>query len=144
MARRSSKKPDKQAPSAARAVEQTAWLERVASAVGLLIALAVIVLLARDLARSTGSPPAVRVETGSVSTGAGGFAVEILARNESGAVAAGVEIEGVLRQGTQVVETARVTLDYIPGHSVRRGGLFFTHDPRALNLSVRPLGYAVP
>jgi uncharacterized protein (TIGR02588 family) len=34
--------------------------------------------------------------------------------------------------------------DYVPGHSVRQGGLFFTRDPRSGHLSVRARGYSAP
>ena len=38
----------------------------------------------------------------------------------------------------------RARIDYVPGHSVRQGGLFFTRDPRTGHLSLRARGYSAP
>ena len=35
-------------------------------------------------------------------------------------------------------------LDYLPPHSKRRGGLFFTRDPRQFELQARAFGYEEP
>ena len=35
-------------------------------------------------------------------------------------------------------------LDYLPGESVRPAGLFFTRDPRAHRLEIRPAGFVAP
>jgi uncharacterized protein (TIGR02588 family) len=144
VARSSRKKPQKQAPGAGQPMLRTPWLEWVASALGLVIVLAIVILLARELIQASGAPPVLRVDARAVSAHAGGFTVEILAKNESGATAAQVEIEGVLKRGAESVETARATLDFVPGHSVRGAGLFFTRDPRQFELQVRALGYARP
>ena len=60
------------------------------------------------------------------------------------ATAAAVQIEGELLDGERVIATSQVTLDYVPGNSERRGGLFFREDPEAHGLKVRALGYAEP
>ncbi len=39
-------------------------------------------------------------------------------------------------------QTSEVTLDYVPATSHRRGGLFFTEDPRRYPLSIREEGYS--
>jgi uncharacterized protein (TIGR02588 family) len=119
-------------------------LEWIAFAVGLLAAIAIVGLLVWDVIEQDGSPPAVHVEAGPVRPYPGGFAVEIAVSNKAGAAAARVEIEGVLRQSGQAVETSRTIIDYVPGHSARRAGLFFTHDPRRFDLQLRALGYAQP
>ena len=123
---------------------ETPWLEWAASGLGLAIVVAVVALLGWNAIQDDGAPPAVHVESGRVSQRPGGFTLEIVAHNRSRATAAAVEIEGVLVQGGQPVETARITLDYVPGQSTRRGGLFFRQDPRALELQLRALGYAEP
>jgi uncharacterized protein (TIGR02588 family) len=69
---------------------------------------------------------------------------EIRARNRSGHTAAGVVVEGELKRDGQTVETSETTFDYIPGRSERRGGLYFENDPRQMELTVRPKGYANP
>jgi len=108
------------------------------------MAAAVISMLIWDIARDDGRPPVIAAEAGRVTASAVGFTVEIKVRNRSPATAARVEIEGTLRRDAMPVETSRVVMDYIPGHSTRRGGLFFTSDPRRSQLTLRPLGYAQP
>lgn len=120
------------------------WLEWIASASGLLIAVALVSFLVWDILGEKGEPPTITVETGKVTPYGGGFTVEIRLRNSSAATAAHVAAEGVLKRGDQIVELARATIDYLPGKSERRGGLFFTHDPREFSMQVRPLGYAQP
>ena len=66
------------------------------------------------------------------------------AQNAGGAAAAQVRIEGTLSAGGQAPETSSVILDYIPGHSAREGGLFFTQDPQSGNLTLRALGFTKP
>ena len=67
-----------------------------------------------------------------------GWVVEFEARNLSPVTAAQVTIEGRLADG----ETATATIDYVPGRSARRGGLFFSREPRGAEL--RALGYQDP
>ena len=122
----------------------TPMLEWIASAFGLLLAVGVVSLVVWDIFSQDGSPPAVLVERGDVTAYEGGFTLEIRARNASAETAAQVEIEGVLKQGNQTLETARSTIDFVPGKSERRAGLFFTRDPREFELQLRALGYAEP
>ena len=48
----------------------------------------------------------------------------------------------MLATGDGSRETARLTLDYLPGHSEEEGGL--GADPRGRPLRLRALGYARP
>jgi uncharacterized protein (TIGR02588 family) len=64
--------------------------------------------------------------------------------NLSPSTAAVVEVEGVLSRDGREVATSSMTLDYVPGHSERQGGLFFAQDPGAYDLELRALGYAEP
>jgi uncharacterized protein (TIGR02588 family) len=120
------------------------WLEWTASTVGLLIALALMSLLAWNAFHHDGRPPAVLIEVGRILQQPNGYTVEIQARNAGSSTAANVQVEGTLTRDGQHVETARARLDFVPAHSVRRGGLFFTNDPKRHDLQVRALGYAEP
>ncbi len=70
--------------------------------------------------------------------------VRFTARNEGSQTAATLTVEGRLSNADSTIETATVTLDYVPAHSSRGGGLFFQHDPRPLRLEVVPRGYELP
>jgi uncharacterized protein (TIGR02588 family) len=65
-------------------------------------------------------------------------------QNHAEATAAAVQIEGTLASATSRAETSRATIDYVPGRSTRRAGLFFSADPSSGQLSVRATGYEEP
>ncbi|MCZ0962365.1 TIGR02588 family protein [Paracoccus benzoatiresistens] len=124
---------------------RTPILEWIAAAIGLLLTLAMLGFISWQAWRSTGEElPAIKVQVQRIVPAADGWVVEIAALNLSAATGAAVQIEGELKQGERVVATSQVTLDYVPGNSEQRGGLFFREDPRAHVLEVRALGYAKP
>src|SRR5688572_8606945 len=89
-------------------------------------------------------PPDVKLSVDSVVEIRNGFLVRITAVNEGGMTAEGVIVEAELRSGTEPVERSRTTIDYLPPRSEKKAGLFFTRDPRQLDLQVRSLGYEEP
>lgn len=119
------------------------WLEWFASGLGLLLALCVFGFIGWQAVHDPTSPPAITVAAAEVTQVTSGYRVMFEARNVGGAAAAQVRIEGTVSGGSGS-ETSSVILDYIPGHSARKGGLLFTHDPRSGNLSLRAAGFAKP
>jgi uncharacterized protein (TIGR02588 family) len=120
-------------------------LEWIAAGIGLVLTLAILVVIGSEaMSGETQGPATIEVRAEPAEPMSSGFVVEIVAANRSGATAATVEIEGVLKSGETEIETSGVTLDYVPGHAERRGGLFFTNDPRKHQLEVRALGYQRP
>ena len=90
------------------------------------------------------SPPDVAVHVEAITPVQNGFLVEFRAVNDGGSTAAGLTVEGELQDGTQIVETSHTTVEYVPSHSERQGGLFFLEDPRQYDLQLRAKGYEVP
>jgi uncharacterized protein (TIGR02588 family) len=123
----------------------TPLLEWIASAVGLLLTLGILGSIGWEaLTGGSGEPPAVDVAVERIVPTGHGYVVEVRARNRSSATAAAVQIEGTLKQGGREVATSTAIIDYVPGESDRRAGLFFMEDPRGHQLGVRALGYAEP
>lgn len=122
----------------------TPWLAWSASGVGLLLAVGGIGYILWDGISRGGQPPSVQVEAERIVERQPGYIVEIRATNQSGSTAATVVIEGELKRDGQTIETSEATFDFIPGGSERRGGLYFTQDPRQLELEFRPKGYTRP
>jgi uncharacterized protein (TIGR02588 family) len=123
----------------------TPLLEWVASGIGLLLTLSVLAVIGREaLSHEAEQLPAIEVGIRRIAPAGSGFVVEIEAANRSGGTAAAVEIEGALKSGGTPVETSSALLDYVPAHSRRTGGLFFTRDPRLHQIEVRALGYQTP
>ena len=120
-------------------------LEWISAAIGLALTLGIVVLIGKEwLNCETEQPPAIELLAGSVTPMRSGFVVEVTAVNRSGGSAAEVEVEGALMSGASPVETSHMTFDYVPGRAERKGGLFFTQDPRRHRLQVRALGYQEP
>jgi uncharacterized protein (TIGR02588 family) len=97
-----------------------------------------------EAAAGDSSPPDVTVRVDSVRPTRNGFLVEFRAVNEGGSTAEGLTVEGELRDGTGGVETSDTTIEHVPAHSERKGGLLFTSDPRQYELRLRAKGYEQP
>lgn len=126
------------------ALESTSPLEwAIAGLSGLLLAATLAYMVVFAISEPE-TPPAVTLSVETVTTTPGGYLVVFRVDNAGGAAAAGVQVSGELRQGETVVETSEATIDYLPQQSERQGGLFFTRDPEALELTLRAEGYSEP
>lgn len=120
----------------------SAW-EWFAGAVATAIVGAMIVSLLVT-GRSEQTPPRFAIDVQSIDTSGADFVVRFSIRNDGRQTAAEVMVEGQLQGGGDPPETSVVTFDYVPGNSVRRGGVLFRRDPRAAKLTLRALGYRQP
>jgi uncharacterized protein (TIGR02588 family) len=125
-------------------VPQVPWLEWVASGTGLVLVLGVFGVIGWQAFDGATMPPVITVEVDNVASVEGGYRVLFRARNRTGEAAAQVEIEGKVTAAGEDEETSKAILDYVPGHSARQGGLFFTRDPHSGSLAVRAIGFATP
>ena len=125
--------------------DATPALEWISAAIGFALTLGMLIFIgwqAFDPAR--GDPPALRVRAERIAPNGEGWLVEVVVENLSPGTAAGVQIEGELKDGERTIAVSQATLDYVPGHSARRAGLVFGQDPHVYGLTVRALGYAKP
>ena len=118
--------------------------EWIVGGIGLLLTGAAIAVLATEALRRDNTPPAVSVSVLEVTPQPEDWLVEVLVSNDGEETAAALGIEGRLADGNGTVETSEATIDYLPPHSRRRAGLFFTRDPAGLTLEVRAVGYEEP
>jgi uncharacterized protein (TIGR02588 family) len=114
------------------------------ASVGLVLVAGSIGFLLYEAAAGDASPPDVTVRVDSISPTRSGFLVTFRAINEGGSTAEGLTVEGELKKGDGSVETSNTTIEYVPSHSEREGGLFFTSDPRQSELRLRAKGYEKP
>ncbi|MDP1875886.1 hypothetical protein [Phenylobacterium sp.] len=126
------------------ALESTSPLEWLIAALGGLLVAAALVYMVVFAIMEPERPPAVTLSVNAISTTPGGYLVSFTAANAGGATAAGLQVSGELLQGEAVVETSTSTIDYLPQHSERRGGLFFSANPADHELSLRAHGYSEP
>lgn len=119
------------------------WMWAVAL-VGLALVAGSIAFMLYEATAGDSSPPDVSVRVDSILTTRSGYLVKFRAVNEGGSTAEGLTVEGELRDAGGSVETSETTIEYVPSHSEREGGLFFTRDPRAHELRIRAKGYEKP
>ena len=111
---------------------------------GLVLVLGSIGFALYEAAIGDSSPPNVTVEVEEIVRLENRFLVEFRVVNQGGTTAAGLTVEGELRNGTEIVETSDTTIEYVPSRSERSGGLFFTRDPGQYELELRAKGYEMP
>ena len=128
----------------ASATEGTPLLEwRVGGAGALLFCAVLGVLLMAGLSGAD-APPSIEMRVERVTQVQGGYVLEFTAENSGDHTAAAVEIIAELRGADGSRETARAHFEHLPPHSIRRGGVFLSNDPRAGSLVLRAQGYADP
>src|SRR5687768_627595 len=96
-------------------------LEAASAAVGAVLAIVTLGVIAWDGWREEDRPALVELAAQSVHEHPAGFVVEIVAFNSGDATAAALLVEGTLNRGDEVVETSEATFDYLPRRSERRG-----------------------
>jgi len=148
MARSTASRPPAKKPAATPSPPPSPWpaapaLEWAASGLGLVLTLGAIGFILWEAFQPSASP-AITLRALEYERSAGGWIVEVEARNASLTTAAAVEVEGILSAGGEEVETSSMVFDYVPGEGRRRGGLVFENDPRANELTLRTRGYVRP
>lgn len=126
------------------AADGTSRLEWLAAALGaLIVGGALAYMIYYGLSHPQG-PPALAVRETAVTPSGSGHLVQFSVENRGHSTAAGVLVGGELRSGGAAVEESEATLDYVPEHSARAGGLIFTRDPSGYELQLRVKGYRKP
>jgi uncharacterized protein (TIGR02588 family) len=111
---------------------------------GLVLVLAALGFVAYQAVAGDDSPPYVTVHAEAILPLDHGYLVQLRAVNQGGSTAAQVVVEGRLTGESGRLEMGEAVIDYVPSHSHRKGGLFFSQDPRKHPLQLRARGYAEP
>ena len=119
-------------------------LEWICAAIGFALVAATIVFVAWKGLAGNGSPPQLSFQVKTIVEVPNGYLVEVRALNTGEETAADVKVEGELRGPGGHVETSETSFKYLPPRSARSGGLYFTHDPRKLEMTIRAKGYEAP
>lgn len=117
--------------------------EWIVAGIGLALLVASVAYLLYD-GNGRSQPPAPVLRMLAVEPLQGRFVVRVQALNESRTTAASLRVEGTLRRGAELVERSELEFDYLPGRSTREGGMFFTADPRGLQLELAARSYRAP
>jgi uncharacterized protein (TIGR02588 family) len=124
--------------------QATPLLEWIVGALGAVLVGGAIAFLVYHALTRDRTPPDVRVVAQRVLDLQNGYLVQFRAFNQGGSAAAQLTIEGELAGPDGSTEVSEAVLDYLPPRSDREGGLVFSRDPRAGQLSLRAKGYARP
>ena len=119
-------------------------LEWVIGGIGFLIVAGVLGFLLFSAVTEDRPLPDVKLSVNAVQQIRNGYVVQITATNEGGLTAEGVIVEAELRKGTELVESSQIEIEFLPAHSRKRAGLFFSRDPKQFDLKLRPHGYEEP
>lgn len=119
-------------------------LEWIVGGVGLVIITSVLGFLLHAALNDNNPRPDIRLSVNEVLQSSSGYLVRITASNEGGSTAAGVIVEGELRRGADIIERSETLIEFLPSHSKKRAGLFFSKDPSQFELKLRPHGYEEP
>jgi uncharacterized protein (TIGR02588 family) len=65
-------------------------------------------------------------------------------RNGGSQTLSNLHLSAHLLEDGREIESARMVIDYLPGHSSREGGFYFRRDPRSFTVEIRPEGYQRP
>ncbi|QJW84981.1 hypothetical protein HK414_19740 [Ramlibacter terrae] len=114
------------------------------AAPGLVLVLACLGYLVVQALAGTPTPPDPVVEVVSVRQQGARYRVAIRVHNRGKATAEALKIVGELKQGATAVERSETEFQFLPGESSREGGLFFSRDPRPLQLDLRPESFQAP
>lgn len=114
-------------------------------AVAALGAVLLVAMLWVLVARGGGDrPPDVVLRAADVHRVTAGWLVDVEVENRGDRTASALLLEGRVLRGGAPVARAEAELDHLPGHSVRRVGLYLDVDPASGTLEVRPVGFAAP
>lgn len=122
----------------------TTPVEWVVAGLSALLVAGIIAFLVYDATQNPDAPPDIQVSVDSIVGQGSGWVVMFRARNVGGATAASVPVTGTLTGPDGEIQSVTATIDFIPVDGTRRGGLFFTHDPKRFRLELQAEGYDVP
>ncbi|ANK77094.1 TIGR02588 family protein [Ensifer adhaerens] len=119
------------------------WIEWTTGAVSTILITALIGWISYQAATQADGPPDLSVTIVSSAGSAGGYLVMFDVNNAADRTAAAVVVRGEITDNDNVIETAEITLDYVPARSKARGGLIFRNDPAGRS-RVSATGFSEP
>jgi uncharacterized protein (TIGR02588 family) len=122
----------------------TSTVEWIVAGLGALIVAGTIGAMIFFGFHQAGRAPLVTLYAERIEAAGDRYMVAFVARNTGDSTASTLQVVGVLADGDSPVETSETTIDHLPAHSERRGGLFFTRDPGRHALRLHAGGYVSP
>jgi uncharacterized protein (TIGR02588 family) len=115
------------------------------AALGALLVCAAVGILIWEGFYGSQAPPDITLRVENIQAVSAGYLVKVLAINRGGSTAASLQIRGTLMDGKGGTrESSEAKLDYLPGQSHGRLGLYFRSDPRQGQLLLYATGFQEP
>lgn len=124
--------------------KKTSALEWLFAVLGLLLVVSVIGYLIYEIVTNEKKPPRLNVKIGEIIANEHGFLVKFKIENTGDENATDVTVEGEATRAKESVEKSDVTIDYVPAHSEKKGGMFFKNDPHDFDFEIHAKGYNEP
>lgn len=135
---------DEHAEKAETSRQGTSALEWAVAAIGGLLFLLMVSYMVIDGLDTSERQPEIQIVASNAFRQGDGFAVRFDATNIGDQTASSLIVRATLYQGDRELETADVTIDYLPGRSMASGGFWFLHDPAQFKLEIRAVSYLDP
>lgn len=121
------------------------WLEWLVFAIGLALIVPIVAYLAYDAATLGHEPPVVEVQVGAAEARGNVYMIPVTLENLGDRTAESVVVEISLLEGDEELETAELTVDFLPRQSTRSGWVTFTIDPETVDdIEAHVLGFQEP
>jgi uncharacterized protein (TIGR02588 family) len=124
--------------------DTTPLLEWILGSLGVVLFVGAVGFLLFEGSQGQERPAGVEIRVDEIIPTEDAYIVRYRAHNTGTQTLVDVRITASLYDGTQELERAEATLDFLPGQSWRRGGFFLREDPRKHRLELRVGGYQEP
>jgi len=124
--------------------EQKNWFEWLVFAISLVLVLALVGYLCRDIWTARSGPPDIEITLSPASKRSGHYVVPVTVTNRGYESAEAVHLEVTLKKKSGEEERAEVELQFLPRGSTRRAVVTFESDPAEAEVSARVLGHRRP
>ena len=131
----------KQGPSE---TEEPTWLEWATGTISAMLVLGMISWVAWQAMTEEEQEPKFAIVVTDKSAVEGGYRVTFDVSNTATKTASAVVVRGEILDGSNPVESADVTFDYVPAGSKSSGAVLFSQDPGTRSLKIRAIGYTDP
>lgn len=103
-----------------------------------------VALLVDDALSSAGKRPDLHVETGAPVRSSDGYMVPVVVSNRGDETAEQARIKIALTLDGEAVESAELTIAFVPRKSERQGSVVFRRDPRCCVVAASTVAYEKP
>lgn len=122
----------------------TPFIEWLIGGIGLMLLLACLAFLVYEGVTNGEKPGPITASVVDVIDTGERHVVMFKIENGGSQTLSNLHVAARLLDGEREVESARTTIDYLPGGSSQQGGFYFEHDPRTLRVEIRAEGYQKP